>query len=213
MDMTNKTLEHFKNKYVGDYLGSNPVHLYQVNRLEMARTMAELGFRVGAEVGVAAGDHSKTLCENIPGLVLHCIDPWKQVDGYLSFNDEKLEMWRKEAYSKLVGYDCKFFEETSMEAVKRFKNRSFDFVYIDGAHDFRHIAEDIYEWFPKVRSGGIIYGHDFINILGGKYPCHVKSVVEAYAISHEIPQWYLLTKSEVIKEKFSENIPSWMFIC
>ena len=39
--------------------------------------------------------------------------------------------------------------------------RPVDFVYIDGNHDREHVARDIETWWPRVRSGGVLGGHDF----------------------------------------------------
>lgn len=46
-----------------------------------------------------------------------------------------------------------------MAAAPDFKPESLDFVYIDGDHKFKYVAEDISEWFWK--KGGMIAGHDY----------------------------------------------------
>lgn len=43
--------------------------------------------------------------------------------------------------------------------VRLFENKSVDMVFIDGAHDYEHVKEDITLWLPKVH--GIICGHDY----------------------------------------------------
>ena len=47
------------------------------NRIELARYFVELGFKVGAEIGVEKGYYSDLLCSTILGLKLYCIDSWK----------------------------------------------------------------------------------------------------------------------------------------
>jgi len=37
----------------------------------------------------------------------------------------------------------------------------FDFVFVDGPHTYRNVRNDIEMWLPRVRSGGILAGHDF----------------------------------------------------
>lgn len=49
----------------------------------------------------------------------------------------------------------------SQDAVKKFEDNSLDFVYIDAEHSYKAVKEDIKEWMPKVKSGGIIAGHDY----------------------------------------------------
>lgn len=37
-----------------------------------------------------------------------------------------------------------------------------DFVYVDARHDFCGAAEDIGLYWPKIRSGGLMAGHDYL---------------------------------------------------
>merc|ERR1712032_1365749 len=50
---------------------------------------------------------------------------------------------------------------TSHDAAAVIQNESLDFVWIDGAHDYEEVSEDLAIWFPKLRSGGILAGHDY----------------------------------------------------
>jgi hypothetical protein len=54
----------------------------------------------------------------------------------------------------------------STEAAMIFREESVDFCFIDGAHDYQSVKEDIATWYPKVRSGGLIGGDDY----RGEYP-------------------------------------------
>lgn len=48
----------------------------------------------------------------------------------------------------------------SIDAAKLYDDNSLDFVMIDAAHDFKSVTEDIVSWLPKVKSGGLLAGHD-----------------------------------------------------
>lgn len=50
---------------------------------------------------------------------------------------------------------------TSLEAASLYQDNSLDFVFIDAAHDYENVLNDILAWSAKVKSGGIISGHDF----------------------------------------------------
>lgn len=50
---------------------------------------------------------------------------------------------------------------TSVDASKCYKDASLNFVFIDAAHDYNSVCEDIKAWLPKVKVGGIISGHDY----------------------------------------------------
>jgi hypothetical protein len=49
----------------------------------------------------------------------------------------------------------------SEAAYSYFEDNSIDFLYIDGSHRYKHVVKDIDAYYPKVRPGGIISGHDY----------------------------------------------------
>jgi predicted O-methyltransferase YrrM len=51
----------------------------------------------------------------------------------------------------------------SAEAATMFENGSLDFVYLDADHSFESAWQDLSVWYPKVRIGGILAGHDFLD--------------------------------------------------
>ena len=42
-----------------------------------------------------------------------------------------------------------------------FADESLDFVYIDADHREEFVRKDIELWFPKLKKGGVISGHDY----------------------------------------------------
>ena len=50
---------------------------------------------------------------------------------------------------------------TSFEASRRFVDNSLSFVFIDACHTYEAVRQDILSWLPKVKSGGVLAGHDF----------------------------------------------------
>lgn len=207
----NKTLEYISSKFNLDLTKKAPIEILPINRRIMAQTLAELEFNLGAEVGVAAGEHSDIICSENPNLKLYCIDPWIKYHGYLDYKAERLNYFEKKAKETLSKYNCILMKEFSMDAVKKFADNSLDFVYIDAAHDFKNVAMDICEWTPKVRSGGIVYGHDF-KWSKGPYQNHVKAVVPAYCYSHHITPWFILGETGHNDGMYKEGTRSWMFV-
>ncbi|HEX3863880.1 MAG TPA: class I SAM-dependent methyltransferase [Stellaceae bacterium] len=49
----------------------------------------------------------------------------------------------------------------SRDAVTRFPDRYFDFVYVDGAHDYESVLADLHLYGPKLADHGILLGDDF----------------------------------------------------
>eukprot|EP00976_Prorocentrum_cordatum_P081698 1184517-Prorocentrum_minimum.AAC.4 len=44
-----------------------------------------------------------------------------------------------------------------------FADGSVDFVYLDARHDFCAVREDMEAYWPKVKCGGIMAGHDYMS--------------------------------------------------
>lgn len=53
-------------------------------------------------------------------------------------------------------------ELPSVEAARRYANKSLDFVFIDAGHDEDEVRADIKAWLPKIKPGGVLAGHDYI---------------------------------------------------
>jgi cephalosporin hydroxylase len=50
----------------------------------------------------------------------------------------------------------------SVQAAKLFDDESIDFIFIDADHKYESVKADLLAWYPKVKQGGIIAGHDYI---------------------------------------------------
>ncbi len=48
----------------------------------------------------------------------------------------------------------------SADSAKFVEDGSLDFVFIDADHTYEGCLRDIHAWTPKVRSGGMVSGHD-----------------------------------------------------
>jgi len=156
------------------------------SREKLAEHFKELGFKVGAEIGVEQGIFSEYMCKVNPDLKLFCIDAWKVYKGYRDHTrQEKLDRYYEETKARLLPYNCEIIRDWSMEAVKNFKDSSLDFVYIDGNHDFKNCTDDIAEWSKKVRKGGIVAGHDYVKYRSS-IECQVKDVVDAWGHAYGI---------------------------
>ena len=200
----NSTLEYIYEKFQ-PVISKKPPHIINdVDRTSIPLAMGELGFKVGAEVGVAQGNHANILCESIPGLKLYCVDVWERYKGYLEYTN-RIRRYYRMAQETLAPYDCEFIKKFSMDAVTDFEDRSLDFVYIDAAHDMKNVTCDIWEWSRKVRYGGIVFGHDYKFYRGDntKYTVHVKHTVQCYCYLKNIKPWFVM---KVPRDS------SWMFV-
>lgn len=121
---------------------------------------------LGAEVGCYLGDFSKTLAKDWQGEIL-AIDYFDPSDFLYT---DKME---ERARENLKGTKCKVIKGQSVNVAQTIPDGSLDWVYIDANHTYATAKEDIAAWFPKVRKGGVVSGHDYIkdyyvnNILFG----------------------------------------------
>lgn len=68
-------------------------------------------------------------------------------------------------------------EGNSNDFVSQFEDESIDFMFIDADHRYSQFRKDIDNWFPKIKVGGIISGHDF-DSLGYKEEYTEKDYVD-----------------------------------
>lgn len=172
-----------------------------MSRVGLTQLFGELGYKVGAEVGVRKGEYSKIICDNVPGVKLYLVDTWAPFEGGRP-SQERQDAYLAHAQELLKGLDVEFVRKTSIEAAKDFKNLSLDFVYIDAMHDFDNAMMDLISWVPKVKFGGIVAGHDY----GHWYGCGVANVVNAYTYAHHITAWYLTNTKD------RGGTPSWFWV-
>lgn len=136
------------------------------SRDEFPALFNAMGFRgVGVEVGTQRGHYAQQLREGWNGDTLICVDPWAPYPGMPMGADEHEACFR-EAQARTLVKDkkCTLLRATSVEGARLVTKSTskLDFVYIDGDHDYIAIKKDIMAWWPLVRSGGILAGHDYV---------------------------------------------------
>lgn len=160
-------------------------------RKEMIDMLRERGAKVGVEVGTDHGQYAEQLLKGVPNLHLVCIDPWiPYTEGKEIHNEENINQIYKEAKNRLSKYNCMIYKQTSMQALKNFKDNEVDFVFIDGNHSYSYVLEDITEWYKKVKPGGIIYGHDYKEDKVNDYG--VIEAVNKFVEDNHIAPWFIL---------------------
>jgi hypothetical protein len=192
----------------------HPFEIPDCSRDDLPSFFVEMGYKIGAEIGVDKGEFSEKLCK--VGLELYAIDPWRYDSDYVDrHSQETLDLFYETTKRKLSSYPgSKIIRKTSMEAVADFANESLDFVYIDANHQLKYIIEDLVEWSKKVRPGGIVSGHDYI-YTNPRTPagiCHVIPAINAYIQAYNIKNWYLLGRKEPLPGERRDNWRSWMFV-
>jgi len=113
---------------------------------------------IGAEVGVFRGENSVALLEKLNLKKLYAIDPWRNYQGYT----KDLTEAKTQTLKRLKDYkQVQIIDTFSDQAAKLIPDNSLDFVYIDGNHTYEYAKPDIEIHYEKVKSCGVIAGHDF----------------------------------------------------
>lgn len=154
-------------------------------RNQLAAMLSLLGYKLGVEVGVAGGDYSKILCDYNPDMLFWGVDPYEIYSGYRDYARETtIKGLRTKAHRRLDSYrNYTFIEEYSNEAAENFTDGMLDFVYLDANHSEPYISEDIKLWWPKLKEGGILAGHDYANTKhrdGTALHHHVKPAIQKF---------------------------------
>ena len=107
-----------------------------------------------AEIGSYAGVSSEVLALHCKKL--YCIDTW--------------EDWN---------HDGIIFQ-----AMDLFPDEHFDLVYVDASHWYDDVINDIKTWLPKIKNGGYLAGHDYIEGIDVLY-----AVNDYFGKTHSITRY------------------------
>lgn len=95
---------------------------------------------------------------------LYCVDHWRGNEGTRNCDKArendiyKIFIHNMEALH-LLDYITPLVME-SLEACEKFGDKSIDFLFIDADHRYTPFISDLKAWYPKMKIGGIICGHD-----------------------------------------------------
>lgn len=142
-----------------------------ISRETLLRLMAKGGEVV--EIGTFKGDFAQAIFDTVQPDHLHLVDPWRHQDqaDYASDasnlpdsgHEENLAQVRERFQGAIEGGVVSVHRMESSTAAPGFEDRSLDWAYIDGMHTYDAVREDLALWEPKVREGGLILGHDYID--------------------------------------------------
>jgi hypothetical protein len=194
-----------------------PEAIPDCGRDTLAMLFHELDFKRGVEVGVERGNYSEVLCRHNPqALAIYGVDPWEKYGEYREHvSQPKLDAFFTDTCARMHPYpNWVPMRAYSVDAAEKFTDGELDFVYIDGNHDFIHVAQDLHAWTPKVRKGGIIAGHDYIHrrFTPGEYTCQVVEVVHAWTSAHQITPWFVLGSKAIVEGEVRDRPRSYMWV-
>lgn len=119
-----------------------------------------------AEIGVAEGRNAQVLAKSENITKLYLIDSWTQLaqKGDGGSKQEWHENNFKEAQERLKeSGKGVFLRGLSVDMIATLKDESLVLGYVDADHEYLGALNDLKAIWPKIKSGGILSGHDYLN--------------------------------------------------
>jgi len=128
---------------------------------------------LGVEVGVQTGRNARQIRAHWNGASLILVDPWRPYYGVLDTQDMHdaymaecvmgmrilAEQGRKSGILRMTSLEAASIFHTLLPG---FPGGIFDFVYLDDDHGYEGVRDGIDVWFPLVKKGGMLAGHDYV---------------------------------------------------
>ena len=151
-------------------------HRRLASRGDLPAFLDDLGAAVAVEVGVKEGRHARFWLRNSRLRMLHMVDPWLHQtpqQGQREYHDVSNRGQRVQdaslaaltaALAQKAVYASRYtlHRNFSVDAARGFAPASVDVVYLDARHEYEGVMEDINAWWPVLRWGGLLAGHDFV---------------------------------------------------
>lgn len=145
----------------------------------------QMNAKTFVEVGCKEGRTCGTLLANLPELEVIAIDPWAPManadEDYTDWDFGAIarEFWENVAdHKNRVEMLLTTSEEAARLCTGELGGAPYDVVFIDAGHDYDSCLADIQLWWPLVREGGYLCGHDYQH----KFPGVMRAVAKAFPL-------------------------------
>jgi predicted SAM-dependent methyltransferase len=139
-------------------------------RHDIPKLLENIGAENICEIGVAEGDNFRRLLLASTIKKAVAIDIWKITEiqsqhDYPLTQEHKNNCFNDMTNLSSIDSRVQVIRDFSLNACQQFKDNYFDFVYIDADHSEDAVYADLCEWYPKVRPGGVLAGHDYFDLI------------------------------------------------
>jgi hypothetical protein len=181
-----------------------------MNRLDIIKLASE---GIGVEVGVCQGHFSEDILKNWGG-ILYSVDSWthnpERFQDPSNVSQEEHDKNYLETINRLAPFKTRSHVlkmESWVAALKlnvAYGPESLDFVYLDAAHDYKSVRDDLCSWFDMVKPGGILAGHDYFNTTKR----YRKNIIE---VRRAVDNFFNI-QQRVVYSTQEKRLPSWYII-
>jgi hypothetical protein len=165
-------MEHFYQNIGENWMDFQELYSEMVNYFPDNSHFVE----VGSWKGRSASYMAVEILNSKKRIKFDCVDTWlgsvEHTDPHSPFFVEELINDKDWLYYQFLNNTrpvCDIINtvrSSSLDSVNLYENRSLDFVFIDASHEYDDVKKDILTWYPKIKKGGVIAGHDFTTFDG-----------------------------------------------
>lgn len=123
---------------------------------------------VTCEVGVAEGLLSEHILQKWNPSKHIMVDLWGHIPN-VTGDGNFAQTWHNKNYNEVIARTKPFENKieilrgVSWNMAQLVPNESLDLCYLDAGHYYDAVLKDLVAWYPKVKKGAILAGHDYAN--------------------------------------------------
>jgi len=159
---------------------------------------------IAAEIGVQRGNFSRCILRKNRPARLHLIDCWEEHHDGLDYphdgcpgtqadHDSHYSYVTRRFAAEIASGQVELHRGYSVPMLESFPEAYFDWIFIDANHSYDAVAQELAAALPKMKAGGVISGHDYINTTHWKNLNY--GVVEAVDDFCAQQGWELIAKT------------------
>lgn len=143
---------YIDSKIYGSFLNEDIEFLgFYVKQLKSGDKYMEVGTEYGKSIASA-------IWQAPEGIKFFTVD----IEDHIVVDHAKLS---RQEFFKTEGLDkvCTFIKGNSLKVVKNYPDNEFAMIFIDSEHTYEAGSKDIMAWTPKLKSGGFMVFHDYLD--------------------------------------------------
>lgn len=141
----------------------------QTQSLFLGHILEKRGYSTGVQLGGGQHHFSERILEK-----------WKNCKKYVLVDSRTpIYSHEQDVENKHLGDQNNFYQYAEANTKKwnidicqnftricplAYENQSFDFIYVDARQDYTGVTQDLENWFPKLKTGGIVAGYAYVPV-------------------------------------------------
>jgi len=188
------------------------------NKLSIVDYIDKNKFSSVAEIGTGTAKFSKYILDHSSIKKLYCIDPWEKWEfrkgsggKHYKCGDGESRFIIANSILKDYGDRVDIIRNFSYDALSKIPDGSLDACCIDGDLTFDGLLNDLRMYFPKVKEGGVIWGHSYADNTDTKMVFHHAKLMPIQSSTKRVIDTFARRYGQELKITTSSKDHSWYF--